>query len=139
MAETLTLELVDPERVLASEAVEMVVLPGVEGDFGVLPNHAPLVSLLRPGVIALWEGAKVTRRIFVAGGFVEVSEQGCTVLAEGAEPVEELDRAAVEQALRDAEEDLADAKEPSEEQRARLERAVAIARARLEAVTAAHA
>lgn len=136
MAETLTFELVDPERVLASEAVEMVVLPGVEGDFGVLPDHAPLVSLLRPGVIAVYEGTKVTRRIFVAGGFAEVNEQGCVVLAEGAQMVEELDRAAVEQALKDAEEDLADAKEPSEDERARLERAVAVARARLEAVTA---
>ncbi|BCX17696.1 MAG: ATP synthase epsilon chain [Geminicoccaceae bacterium] len=136
MAATLTFELVDPERVLASEPVEMVVLPGVEGDFGVLPDHAPLVSLLRPGVIAVYEGTKVTRRIFVAGGFAEVNEQGCVVLAEGAQMVDELDRAAVEQALKDAEEDLADAKEPSEEERARLERAVAIARARLEAVTA---
>ncbi len=136
MAETFTLELVDPERVLASEAVEMVVLPGVEGDFGVLPHHAPLVSLLRPGVIRLYEGNQVVRRIFVAGGFAEVGEQGCIVLAEGAEAVDELDRAAVEQALKDAEEDLADAKEPSEEERARLERAIAIARARLEAVTA---
>jgi len=136
MAETFTLELVDPERVLASEAVEMVVLPGVEGDFGVLPHHAPLVSLLRPGVIRLYEGNRVVRRIFVAGGFAEVGEQGCIVLAEGAEAVDELDRAAVEQALKDAEEDLADAKEPSEEERARLERAIAIARARLEAVTA---
>lgn len=136
MAETLTFELVDPERVLASEAVEMVVLPGVEGDFGVLPDHAPLVSLLRPGVIAVYEGTKVTRRIFVAGGFAEVNEQGCVVLAEGAQMVEELDRAAVEQALKDAEEDLADAKEPSEDERARLEHAVAVARARLEAVTA---
>jgi F-type H+-transporting ATPase subunit epsilon len=136
MAATLTFELVDPERVLASEPVEMVVLPGVEGDFGVLPDHAPLVSLLRPGVIAVYEGTKVTRRIFVAGGFAEVNEQGCVVLAEGAQMVDELDRAAVEQALKDAEEDLADAKEPSEEERARLERAIAIARARLEAVTA---
>jgi F-type H+-transporting ATPase subunit epsilon len=136
MAETLTLELVDPERLIASEAVEMVVLPGVEGDFGVLPHHAPLVSLLRPGVISLHEGGKVARRIFVAGGFAEVGEQGCVVLVEGAEPVEELERAAVEQALKDAEEDLADAREPSEEERARLERAVAIARARLEALNA---
>ncbi|MCX8099907.1 MAG: ATP synthase F1 subunit epsilon [Geminicoccaceae bacterium] len=136
MAETVNLELVDPERVLASEAVEMVVLPGAEGDFGVLPAHAPLVSLLRPGVIALYEGGKVTRRIFVAGGLVEVSEEGCTVLAEGAEPLEELDRASAELALKNAEEDLADTKEPSEEQRARLERAIAIARARLEALTA---
>lgn len=139
MAETLPLELVDPERVLASEPVEMVVLPGAEGDFGVLPRHAPLVSLLRPGVIRLYEGTRVTRRIFVAGGFVEVSEQGCVVLAEGAQALDELDRAAVERALKDAEEDLADAKEPSEEQRARLERAVAIARARLEAVVASEA
>jgi F-type H+-transporting ATPase subunit epsilon len=136
MAETLTLELVDPERVLASEAVEMVVLPGAEGDFGVLPQHAPLVSLLRPGVISLYEGTRVTRRIFVAGGFVEVGAEGCVVLAEGAQALDELDRTAAEQALKDAEEDLADAKDPTGEARARLERAVAVARARIEALAA---
>lgn len=136
MAETLTLELVDPERILASESVEMVVLPGADGDFGVLPHHAPLVSLLRPGVIALYEGAKVTRRIFVAGGFAEVGEPGCVVLAEGAEPLEELDRSAAERALKDAEEDLAEAKDAAGDARARLERGVAVARARLEALAA---
>ncbi len=135
MADTLTLEVVEPERMLVSEAVEMVVLPGAEGDFGVLPQHAPLVSLLRPGVISLYSGGQVSRRLFVAGGFVEVGPQGCVVLAEGAEPLESLDRAAAEQALKNAEEDLADAKAPSEEERARLERAIEIARARLEAVT----
>lgn len=137
MAETLNVEVVDPERVIVSAAVEMVVLPGAEGDFGVLPLHAPLVSLLRPGVVSLFENGRSVRQFFVAGGFVEVSEEGCTVLAQGVEPLEEISRAAAEQALKDAEEDLADAKAPSEEERARLERAVAIARARLEAVSQA--
>ena len=74
-------ELVSPERLLASEQVDMVVVPGAEGDFGVLPRHAPLLSVLRPGVVGLWQGNAETTRIFVAGGFAEVNEEGCTVLA----------------------------------------------------------
>jgi F-type H+-transporting ATPase subunit epsilon len=133
MAEALQFELVSPERVLASEPVGMVVLPGAEGDFGVLPLHAPFMSLLRPGVIATYEGDRVVRRIFVAGGFAEVNEKSCIVLAEGAEPVEEIDPRAARQALADAQEDLADAREPGEAERERLETAVRVAEARLEA------
>ncbi len=115
MAETLQFELVSPERLLASEQVAMVVVPGSEGDFGVLPRHAPLIATVRPGAISVYETrAEVSRRIFVAGGFAEVVGDRCTVLVEEAIPVEELDRAAVEQALREAREDASDAKNDQE-------------------------
>ncbi len=134
MVEKLAFELLVPERSLASLEADMVVAPGVEGEFGVLPMHAPLVALLRPGVIRVYEGDTVTRRVFVASGFAEVSERGFSILAEEAEPVEEIDLEEARQRLRDAEEDLADAKEASEAERQRLEQAVAVARARIEAV-----
>jgi F-type H+-transporting ATPase subunit epsilon len=124
-------ELVAPERLLASEEADMVVVPGAEGDFGVLVDHAPLLSLLRPGVIAVYEGDKVTQRFFVGGGFAEVNEQGCIVLAERAEPVDEIQVEVARQDLRNAEEDVGDAK--SDAERERLTKAVEIARARVEA------
>ena len=129
-------ELVAPERLLASVEADMVVIPGADGDFGVLPSHAPFMSLLRPGVISIYQGDKVDRQMFVAGGFAEVNERGCIVLAENAEPLGEVDVERARQRLRDAEEDLADAKEPSERERERLERAIEVARARLEAAEA---
>lgn len=134
MAEKLSFELVAPERLLASIDADMVVIPGSEGDFGVLPQHAPLMALLRPGVIAIYQGDQVDRRLFVAGGFAEVNEAGCIVLAEKAEPLEELDLGAAQQTLKDAEEDLADAKDKPEAERAPFERAVEVARARVEAL-----
>jgi len=104
-------ELVSPERLLLSEEVDMVVVPGEEGDFGVLTRHAPLISTLRPGVIQVHNGGTVTERIFVAGGFAEVTPARCTVLAEEALPVGEINRAATEQRLADAKDDLLDAKD----------------------------
>jgi F-type H+-transporting ATPase subunit epsilon len=88
--ETTEFELVSPERLLISEAAEMVVVPGTEGDFGALPRHAPMITGVRPGVIDVYNGGKVTSRIFVAGGFADVSETRITVLAEEALPVAEL-------------------------------------------------
>ena len=136
MADKLTFELVAPERLLASIEADMVVLPGEDGDFGVLAEHAPLVSLLRPGVISIYEGDRVDRRVFVAGGFAEVNPKGLIVLAEAAEPLDELSAEKAREGLKDAEEDLADAKAPSDMERERLERLVAIARAKVEAVEA---
>jgi F-type H+-transporting ATPase subunit epsilon len=124
-------ELVSPERLLASEEVDMVVAPGAAGDFGVLPNHSLLMALLRPGVIEIWHGQQVTRRIFVGGGFAEVNPRGCIVLAEEALPVEEIDPAAARQRLKNAEEDLGQAKDDAE--RARCEREIEIAEAQIEA------
>ena len=99
MADKVEFELVSPARLLVSEPVEMVVVPGVEGDFGVLPGHAPVISLVRPGVIDIHGDGKVLSRIFVAGGFAEVTQERCTVLAEEAQPVEDIDVAQAEQRL----------------------------------------
>lgn len=112
-------ELVSPERLLTSEAADMVVVPGAEGDFGVLPRHSLLISAVRPGVIQVWNGNEVTDRIFVAGGFCEVTGERCTVLAEEAVRVDEIDRPAIEAELKDLREDAGDAKTP--EQRAAIE------------------
>ena len=99
---TISFELASPEKLLFSAEVEMVVVPGVEGDFGVLPQHAPLISTVRPGVIDIYEAGKITRRIFVAGGFAEVTAERCTVLAEEAVALDEIDRAGAEERLRNA-------------------------------------
>jgi F-type H+-transporting ATPase subunit epsilon len=99
MPDRVQFELVTPERLLLSEAVEMVVVPGSEGDFGVLAGHAPLISTIRPGTIEVYEGRNVARRVFVVGGLAEVTAAGCTVLADEAMPPETLDRAAIEAEL----------------------------------------
>ena len=133
MADKTQFELVSPERLLISKAVDMVVVPGTEGDFGVLPDHAPLISSVRAGVIAVFEGGQVTDRIFVAGGFAEVTGERCTVLAEQAMPLAELDRGQIETELKDARDDVIDAKTDTD--RAAAERAVAVAEAKMAAAT----
>jgi len=105
MADKLQFELVSPEKLLLSEPVGMVVVPGTEGNFGVLPGHALFISPVRPGVIDVYaEGMPdITERIFVSGGFAEVTPERCTVLADEAVPVSSLDRAALEAEARAAE------------------------------------
>ena len=90
MADTLTFDLVSPEKVLATAQVEMVVIPGAEGHMGVLPLHAPVLTTLKPGVIDVYEGGEVTTRYFVGGGFADVTPEGCTVLADDAVPVSDI-------------------------------------------------
>ncbi len=109
MADRLTFELVSPERLLLSAQVDMVVVPGTEGEFGVLAGHAPLVSTLRPGVISVHD-EKSIQRIFVRGGFAEITAAGLTVLAEEAIDLADLDRAGLDARIKDAEEDVSDAK-----------------------------
>ena len=124
-------ELVSPEKLLLSERVDMVVVPGEEGNFGVLVQHAPLISAVRPGVIDVHNGGKVTEQIFVAGGFAEVTPARCTVLAEQAVPIAEIDRSVAEQQLKDAQEDVADAKDDAE--RLAAEKQVIVAEAMIQA------
>ena len=90
MAETTLFELVSPERLVISKDVSMVVVPGSEGLFGVLPRHTSMLSALAPGVIDIYEDAKITERLFVVNGFAEVTGDRCTVLAEDIIPVDEL-------------------------------------------------
>jgi F-type H+-transporting ATPase subunit epsilon len=124
-------QLVAPERLLASAEVDMVVAPGAEGDFGVLPQHSPFMSVLRPGVIETYQGTQVSERIFVAGGFAEVNERGCTVLAEEAMPVAEIDVERARARLAAARDDLRETTDDAV--RARLEREIGIAEAQIQA------
>ena len=122
--ERVEFELVTPERLVVSRGVDMVVVPGTEGDFGVLPGHTPMISTVRPGIVNVYEGREIVERMFVAGGFAEVTAARCTVLADRAVAVDELDRAATEQTLKDAREDLADA--DTDDARAEAEKQIAI-------------
>ncbi|MBM3541650.1 MAG: F0F1 ATP synthase subunit epsilon [Alphaproteobacteria bacterium] len=108
MADKIPFELVSPERLLFSEAVEMVVIPGAEGNFGVLPGHSPFASTVRADLIEIYEGGQVVRRIFVAGGFAEVTPERVTVLADEAASLDQLDREAIERRIKALEEDVRD-------------------------------
>jgi F-type H+-transporting ATPase subunit epsilon len=118
MADKIHFDLVSPERLLLSEDVDMVTLPGAEGYFGVLAGHAPVISSLRPGVIEVTGGTTPGLRLFIRGGFAEVDGKKVTVLAEEAIPMAEFNLAALDQRIADTEEDLAAAKTDSERVRA---------------------
>jgi F-type H+-transporting ATPase subunit epsilon len=118
--------LVLPERELVTTECDMVVVPGGEGDYGVLPGHIPVITTVRPGVIELYDDSKVTARYVVAGGFAEVTPERCAVLAEEATPLGEVTTDQLAARLRQAEEDLEDATQPSA--KAAAEQAVAVAR-----------
>jgi F-type H+-transporting ATPase subunit epsilon len=107
---TFPFELVSPTRLVFSGEAEQVDVPGAEGDFGVLPGHAPFISALRPGVLSIRNGADL-KRSFVRGGFAEVNPEGLTVLAETAVPVEDVDREAMADAIKAAEKNVADARD----------------------------
>lgn len=133
MADTLEFELVSPAKLLVSEPVEMVVVPGTEGNFGAMPQHAPMLSTVRPGVIDVYRNDKVENRIFVAGGFAEVTQDRCTVLAEEAVPVADLKRDEVEARLQAAKDALQEADDHLEQQQARAR--LTIAEAMLDALS----
>ncbi len=124
MSDTVSFELVSPERLLMSEDCEMVVVPGMEGDFGVLAGHAPMISAVRPGVIEVHEGTTVKARVFISGGLAEVTSDRLTVLAEDAVPVADLDAADLDQRIKDAGEDLEDAE--TDEARHKAEATIAL-------------
>ncbi len=117
MAE-LNFELVAPERLLFSGAVAQVIVPGLEGEFTVLPLHAPVLSTLKPGVLTVTALNGESERIFVRGGFAEVNPAGLTVLAEEAIPLAELSADRLAEQLHNAEDDLADAKDEQARQKA---------------------
>ena len=131
MADMVEFELVSPQKLVKSEAVEMVVVPGGDGDIGVLPGHSLLISTLRPGVIDIHEGGKIKESIFVGGGFCEVSPERCTVLAEEAMPVSDINKADAEARLSEANTALASAEDAD---KASAEAAVKVAEAMVAAV-----
>ena len=121
MADTFKFDLVSPERLLVSADVEQVVVPGSEGDFTMLAHHAPLLTSLRPGLLEIVSSGAERRRYFVRGGFAEVGPQGLTVLAETAIDLVELEADTLNQAIKDAEEDIADAKDEGVRDRAKTQ------------------
>jgi F-type H+-transporting ATPase subunit epsilon len=114
---TFRFDLVSPEQMVFSGEVEHVVVPGTEGEFGVLPGHAPLVAMLKPGVLRILGPNE--QRIMVVGGFAEVSPDGLIVLADIAMPVEEVDRDVIAGQIKDTEEDLADSKDEAKRDKLR--------------------
>ncbi|HLI21610.1 MAG TPA: ATP synthase F1 subunit epsilon [Stellaceae bacterium] len=149
MADKLQFELVSPEKLLLSEPVGMVIVPGTEGNFGVLPGHALFISTVRPGVIDVYEDNTVSERIFVAGGFAEVTPERCTVLADEALPLSSIDRAAVEAEAKTLDSTVTGLKDQAarlsgaerDEAQAKLrnaERQLAVAAAKLAAIGAVH-
>lgn len=110
----IALEIVSPDKLLVSQSVDMVVIPGAEGDIGVLQEHSPMITLLRGGEVLLYAGDRVTARYFVTGGFAEITEERVTVLADTAEPSSSLDRASGERDLAAAMRDLGEAEKAGE-------------------------
>jgi F-type H+-transporting ATPase subunit epsilon len=109
MAETFQFDLVSPEKLLMSDPVEQVTVPGADGQFTVLKGHAPFLTTLKPGVLDITVGDGASQRIYVRGGFADVNASGLTVLAEQAMPMEEVNAEIMAQQVTDAQEDLADA------------------------------
>jgi F-type H+-transporting ATPase subunit epsilon len=109
---TFHFDLVSPEKLAFSGEVDQVDVPGVEGDFGVLAGHAPVVAAVRPGILTITSGG-THQKIIVLGGLAEVSEKGLTVLADVATSMQELDRAQFAETISEMEEKLAE-KEGSE-------------------------
>lgn len=123
MADKLHFSLVSPEREMFAGEVDQVDAPGSEGMFGVLPMHAPFMTTLKPGPVTIFNDSDKTR-LFVRGGFADVTPQGLTILAEYAVDLAELDVSVVAGDLRDAKEDLADSKSKDEHQLKHLQEQV---------------
>ena len=131
------LELVSPEKLLLSRAVEMAVIPAAEGEMGVLAGHEPMIVALRGGVISVREGGQVTEQLFVAGGFAEVAPDRVTILADEATPLASLSKSEAEVRLREAEAALSAAANETPEKREAAMARVLSARAMVEAALAA--
>jgi F-type H+-transporting ATPase subunit epsilon len=132
----IALDIVSPEKLLMSRPVDMAVIPGSEGDLGVLEGHTPMIVMLRGGVIALYQGDQITDRLFVSGGFVEITPERCTVLATDARPVGEIVRADAERRLAEAEAAYEAADKTDNETEALAQDRVQAARAMVEATEA---
>lgn len=118
MSDKIVFELVSPERLLLSDKADMVTVPGTEGYMGVMPGHAPVISTLRPGTISVQGSAVGDVRFFIRGGFAEITSAKITVLAEEAIPMADVNVAVLDQRIKDAEEDVAAAKNDAEKARA---------------------
>ncbi|CAH2401304.1 F0F1 ATP synthase subunit epsilon [Mesorhizobium escarrei] len=111
MPEAFKFELVSPERLLVSEQVESVVIPGAEGEMTVMAHHAPVMTTIKPGVVTVKTAEGKAERYVVFGGFADIVPAGCTLLAESAVHVADIDRADLARRIQEAREDVADAKD----------------------------
>jgi F-type H+-transporting ATPase subunit epsilon len=120
MAEPYKFELVSPERLLISEDVEAVIIPGAEGEMTVMANHAPVMSTIQPGVVTVKPVSGAEQRFVVFGGFADILPESCTLLAESAVAVADIDKDDLARRIQDAREDVADAKDDEARTRAEI-------------------
>lgn len=118
MADAFTFEMVSPERLLLSEEVTQVIVPGSDGYLTVMANHAPMMTTLAPGIVETTNASGQNKQIFVRGGFADISPSGFTLLAEEATNIKDVDQSYLDQQIKDAEEDVADAQNEETKQAA---------------------
>ncbi len=117
MAESFNFELVSPERLLLSESVNEVIIPGTDGEMTVMANHAPVMTTIKPGIVEVRAESGDSKRYVVFGGFADILPEGCTLLAESAVHVDDIDREDLAQRIQNTREDLADAKTDADKSR----------------------
>ena len=106
---TISFDLVSPENLIFNDEVGMIIVPGKDGDFGVLPGHSKVMSSLRPGRVMVYgEGKNLLKAFFVSGGFAEVNSEKCIVLAESVDEINELEKATIEKEIQELEEQESD-------------------------------
>lgn len=134
MIETIHFDLVSPEEKLVSKAVQMAVIPGVEGELGVGAGHASFVVALKPGIVTLMhQDGESAEQIYIAGGFADITGETCTVLAEEAVNVNDLNPESLQQELQNLEEDLSIADEQSDKDR--IAKKILLTKSRIQAAT----
>ena len=132
MADKISFTLVSPENLVLQEQVDMAVLPGENGDFGVLPHHAALIATLRPGLVAIHNDGTVIQRLFVSGGFAHVNADGCTVTTEECLPLKDLENQDLESQIKDIQIDLELARTADDQKD--LQHTLTLTRAKLELI-----
>ena len=106
---TISFDLVSPEQLLFNDEVGMIIVPGKDGDIGVLPRHSKVLSSLRPGRVMVYgENKNLLKSFFVAGGFVEINPEKCIVLAEGVNEMSDLDKSSIQQQIQELESGASD-------------------------------
>tara|TARA_B100000579_G_scaffold383932_1_gene354048 strand:- start:448 stop:849 length:402 start_codon:yes stop_codon:yes gene_type:complete len=129
MESTISFDLVSPEELIFNDKVGMIIVPGKEGDIGVLPNHSKLLSSLRPGrILVFGESKNLLKSFFVSGGFVEINPEKCIVLAEEVDEMSSLEKGTIEQQMRDLENENSD----------EAKQKYMIARSKIEALNSSH-
>ncbi|GAB6855473.1 ATP synthase F1 subunit epsilon [Asaia astilbis] len=131
-------EIISPEKLLFQKEVEMAVLPGEEGDIAAMPDHAPIMLLLRGGIVSLYENGVVTERFFVSGGFADITADRCTILADEALTIDEIVVSEAQTRLETLEVELTNVAADDIADQDRLSRKIQAARAAIEAAEAAH-